>query len=211
MSATDNFIKTERRINLDGPSPSPNRLASLCTDTLQMKTTISVRQAELSDLENLMALNKKWQKHLLQDYSRGFLSSNFSVETFECAIANSDIVVCDTGQFLAGYYLTYNTASRDILKSYESILGDLFHKNIINSFHKIGLGAQAVVDRDFQGKGLRETMLTELLKLVNNKYDFLLSKIARLNTRAWNGHNKDGWKLVGEDHQFFYVILQIGR
>ena len=174
-----------------------------------METPINIRQAELSDLKNLMELNQKWQKHLLPDYSRGFLSSTFVKETFECAISNKDIVVCDTGQFLAGYYLTYNTASKDILKSYENIITKLLKTKEIEVSDKVGLGAQAVVDKEFQGKGLREAMLRELLKLAKSKYDFFVSKIARQNTRAWNGHNKDGWRLIDEDDQFFYVILKV--
>lgn len=177
-------------------------------DTLQTKA-MNVRQGRLSDLENLMSLNQKWQKHLLPDYSHGFLSSVFLADTFKCAINNNDIVVCDTGKFLVGYYLTYNTASKDILKSYQKIISELLDKKEIETYHKIGLGAQAVVDKDFQGNGLREKMLSELMKLLDKKYDFLVSKIARQNTRAWNGHNKDGWKLVGEDELFFYVILKV--
>lgn len=170
---------------------------------------MTIRRAELSDLKELLSLNQKWQKHLLPDYSRGFLSSTFLDETFECAIKNKDVVVCDAGQFIAGYYLTYNTASKDILKSYENIIVKLLENKQIEAANKVGLGAQAVVDKDFQGTGLREAMLTALLKLVRNKYDYLVSKIARQNTRAWNGHNKDGWKLVDEDADFFYVILKV--
>ncbi len=74
---------------------------------------------------------------------------------------------------------------------------------------RVGLGAQALVDKDYQGQGLRTELLQLLLKQLLGQYDYIFSTISKENPRAFKAHSKDGWKVVLEDEQVYSVFLPV--
>ncbi len=163
--------------------------------------------------ENFLALsdlNQKWQRPLLGvDTSHGFLSAAFNTDTFERLAIKKEIVIGLFNERVVSYYLI-NSLSRDgVLVKHSDIVNGLKSKLILPSESKVALGAQALVDKDFQGSILRKLMLDELVKLNYDKYEYFFSTISKENLRAFNAHQKDGWQTISEDNETYHVILDL--
>ena len=170
---------------------------------------MDIRVGQFNDIDNLISINHKWQRHLLSNNKNGFLSASFDFQTFEALINNGEIVVAYNDSTLAGYYLINNYSQDGVLKIHKQIVDSLKAREIIPANSKVGLGAQALVDIEYQGTGLRSLMLNELTRSLKNKFDFLFSTISKENPRAFKGHTKDGWTVVDEDENVYSVILTV--
>ncbi|MFT4247791.1 MAG: hypothetical protein QM581_07100 [Pseudomonas sp.] len=170
---------------------------------------MDIRLGQPTDIYNLISINHKWQRHLLNNNKNGFLSASFDFPTFDTLINNGEIVVAYNDLILAGYYLINNYSQDGVLKIHKQIVDSLKTKEVIPHNSKVGLGAQALVDIEYQGTGLRSLMLNELTLALKNKFDFLFSTISKENPRAFKGHTKDGWIVVEEDENVYSVILKV--
>ena len=52
-------------------------------------------------------------------------------------------------------------------------------------------------------------MLKKLVDNMKGKYDFLFATIAKDNPRAFKAHTRDGWTVVDEDKELFYVVYKV--
>lgn len=67
------------------------------------------RIAEFNDVQNLVAINSKWQKKLIDDAKNGFLSVAYDDSLFTTIINRKEIAVGETSEKeLMDYYLIYN-------------------------------------------------------------------------------------------------------
>ena len=71
------------------------------------------------------------------------------------------------------------------------------------------VGAQAIVDVEFMGTGIRQLMLYKLIENMKGKFDYLFATIAKDNHRAFKAHTRDGWQILGEDDSLFYVVFKV--
>lgn len=165
--------------------------------------------AKSEDISSLVELNAKWQVHNLKDDLKidGFLSAQFTANDFEILIFNGEVVVTSYNDKVVGYYLLNNFCETKKYYEAKKIILTLIEKNKIPISARIGLGAQALIDKEHQGKGLSRPMLKLLCEKVNSKYDFLYSSISKENTKAFLVHSKEGWFLVDENDNSHYVLL----
>lgn len=170
-------------------------------------SAISVRLATIQDVAELMSLNEAWQYSRLDDPSKGFLSYAFNEDVFLKAIENSDCVVAVDCQIVVGYYLTYHSSKGLSKKTYKSAVAQL--KQRLAAEHRVALGAQAVININYLGKGIRQQLFIGFKALLRDRFDFVLSRIKSTNLKAQSAHDKDGWRLVYEDNEFDYVLLRI--
>ncbi len=179
-------------------------------NTISYAVDISLTLEE--ELHELAALNHRWQKLLLgNDTSKGFLSAAFTVDTFRTLAEKNEIVIGSLNERIVSYYLI-NSVSRDgILIKHGSIVKTLKDKQVIASGSRVALGAQALVDSNFQGSILRKLMLNELVKLNTISYEYFFSTISRENLRAFHAHAKDGWEVVSEDVDTFHTLLDLSK
>lgn len=172
--------------------------------------TVLIRNANEKDIEQLMPLNQKWQKAALtQTLKNGYLGASFSQETFSELIAKNQVVLAEFDKNIIGYYLLNNVSKDGVIGMHAAIVTHLKSNGGIDEKLKVCVGAQAVVDKDFMGSGIRLFMLTKLVDNVRNSYDFLFSTIAKDNPRAYKAHTKDGWFVVDENETLFYVLYKV--
>ena len=43
------------------------------------------------------------------------------------------------------------------------------------------------------------------------KYEYLFSTISKQNARSLNANLRDGWEIIDEDVELFYVVFQLNR
>lgn len=165
-----------------------------------------IRLAMYKDIKNLMSLNNKWQKNLVPNFDFGFLSAAFEEQTFKALIESSDIIVANSGRKIAGYYLINNYSQDGILKIHRNLLRLSISNGWIPKDSKVGLGCQVLVDREYQGTGLRERMLEMILENSKSKYDFLFSTISKDNIRSLKTHIKDAWTI--KEYENLYIIFR---
>jgi hypothetical protein len=180
-------------------------------ETLHGKSySVEIRMATSSDIQGLTDINHRWQREILgNDTTHGFLSAAFSFDTFKALVDSNEVVVGILDSNVISYYIVNSISTDGVLFKHGQIVNGLKEKSIIPQHSRVGLGSQALVDKEFQGSHLRKLMLNELVKFVSEKYDFLFSTISKQNTRAFNAHTKDGWKVVSEDQDTNHVILDI--
>ncbi len=170
---------------------------------------IIVRVALMTDLDSLLCLNEKWQKVNLSNLKDGYVGAVFAPTTFLELMDRKQVVVADLNGIIVGYYLLNNYSREGIIGKHELIVSKLRGEGLFGDNDQVCVGAQAVVDTDYMGKGIRQAMLTKLTDTVKNKYQFLFATIAKDNLRAYKAHTNDGWKVLGEDGQLYYVVYKI--
>ena len=63
---------------------------------------VTIRIAHLRDVKNLVSINHKWQRHVLgEKIQNGFLSAEFSKQTFALLVKTGEIVVAEAGNHIA--------------------------------------------------------------------------------------------------------------
>ena len=59
---------------------------------------MDIRVGQFNDIDNLISINHKWQRHLLSNNKNGFLSASFDFQTIEALINNGEIVRLSPGE-----------------------------------------------------------------------------------------------------------------
>lgn len=171
---------------------------------------IEVRSATKNDLVYLVQLNQKFQKSILGNKIQdGYVGAAFSTETFLELINRNQIVVTQFQQRLVGYYLLNNFSKDGVIGKHEDIVNELKSKQKIAKELSICVGAQAIVDNEFMGSGIRPLMLQRLAQNVQGKFDYLFATIAKDNPRAFKAHTRDGWEVVDEDNILYFVVYKL--
>jgi hypothetical protein len=171
---------------------------------------VEIRDAKISDVEGLMVLNKKWQKIALgEDIKDGYIGAAFTRETFLELIEKKQVSVTQFNNCIVGYYLLNNVSKDGIIGKHEDFVEEMRSKGVLNRTNNICVGAQAVVDSEFMGSPLRFMMLQNLINNVKSSYDHLFATIAKDNPRAHKAHTRDGWKVIGENEDLFFVVFEV--
>jgi len=171
---------------------------------------VIIENALVSDIEQLVLLNSKWQKATLGENTRnGYLGALFSAETFLELVQRKQVVVARSDSNIIGYYLLNNFSKDGIIGRHEDIVARLKGERIIDRALKICVGAQAIVDAAYMGTGIRKLMLDKLVANMKGRYDYLFATIAKDNLRAYTAHTRDGWKVIGEEEQNYYVLYKV--
>lgn len=182
--------------------------------TIRLKDNTSlevvIENAVDTDARQLMQLNSKWQKATLgENISDGYVGALFSADTFLELIQRKQVVVARTDNNIIGYYLLNDFSKDGIIGRHEDMVAQLKSEEVIDHASRICVGAQAIVDRAYMGSGIRKLMLDKLVANMKHSYDYLFATIAKDNTRAYTAHTRDGWKVIGEEEQNYYVLYKV--
>lgn len=137
------------------------------------------------------------------------MGAAFSNETFTELIHRNQITVTDFNNKIIGYYLLNNFSKDGIIGKHEDFVSMLKQKDKISKLLNICVGAQAVVDTEFMGSGIRSLMLDTLVGNMKGRYEYLFATIAKDNPRAFKAHTRDGWIVVDDEENLFYVIFKV--
>lgn len=172
-------------------------------------TQYSFRLATSNDIPSLVDLNHRWQVHKISDAhkSEGFLSAEFNEADFGVLIKNEEITVTTFSDKVVGYYLLNNFCETKKYFEAKDVVAHLIKKSTIPASCNVGIGAQALIDNEHQGKGLSRPMLRLLCEQVNSKYEYLYSSISKENLKAYQVHTREGWFVVDETADSHYVLL----
>lgn len=170
-----------------------------------------IRFAQNSDAKDLAVLNSRWQGEQLDDYIKkknGFLSAFFSEDDFKILISHLEVVVATYRNRIIGYYLINNYVFSDKFRQGKFIIHKLKDEKKIPLECKVGLGAQVLIEVEYRGNNLSNKMLFLLCEITSKKYDYLYSSINKKNIRSIESNLRNGWKILDENENLFFVFLQ---
>lgn len=171
---------------------------------------IDIRLAVIEDIEQLILLNKKWQRNLLGvNTMKGFLSGSFDVATFKRLIADKAVVIAMDGNAVEAYMLSVNHINEGILQEHREVADSLKEKGIIKNDARVAIGIQTAVQEIFHGTGLISLVRNEFRQLLSNRFDYLFTTISKENHRSYKSATNFGWQIVGENEEHYYLILPV--
>lgn len=175
-----------------------------------MITSIDMRPAAANDIPEMMELNHKWlRQNLGNDISQGFLSGAFSQQDFEDMIADKMICVAiDKGRVVA-YMLSMNNAKLDILAEHKEMADEIRKNKTISKNSRVAVGIQTAVEEEYHGSGLIIMVRKFFLKMLSDRFDYLLTTISKQNIRSYKSATKFGWQIVGDNEEHFFLILKV--
>ncbi|MDO7886652.1 hypothetical protein [Hymenobacter cheonanensis] len=124
---------------------------------------------------------------------------------------NQQVVVAMAADEVVGYYLLNTVSTDGVLATHHQAVETLRQQGQLAPTDRVGTGAQACIDLPYQGTGLRQRLLQQLLKQVAGRFDYLFATIAKENTKAFRAHTGDGWQVRGENNQLYYVVLPVSQ
>lgn len=172
-----------------------------------------LRLAESKDIQHLLNLNKVWQIEKLSEFEKlhGYLSVGYDSNDFEVFISNKEVVVISFKNEIVGYYLLNNYRYTKKREEGLNVIKEMKTLGIIKENVRVGIGAQVVVSREHQGKGLSRKLLEGLCNAVNQKYDLLYSSLSKNNSKGYTVHTNEGWEILFESDNSFYVFLYLNK
>src|SRR5574337_88058 len=116
------------------------------------KFELDIVPATAAHVQGLTNINHRWQRKLLgNNTDHGFLSAAFSFETFNALVNSEEVVVGLLNGEVISYYIVNSISTDGVLFKHEQIVQGLKERSILPAVSRVGLGAQALVDKDFQG------------------------------------------------------------
>lgn len=172
---------------------------------------IIIEQPTILDIDRLVKLHNK---HLLNNLTQeqikeGFIRVTYDSDNFKSIINDNAIVVVRTQDEIFGYYLLGHSTKSASLKYQFEALNMFSIYGIKLSELKVACGAQAILEKEFRGRGLTEKMLQKLIEQVSSKYNYLFSSITKYNSNAYKVHKSSGYIIVGEDETKYFVCLNL--
>lgn len=173
----------------------------------------NLRLAELNDIPYLLNLNETWQIENLSETERlhGYLSVEYNFQDLEVFILNHEVVVTTLENEIVGYYLLNNFRNTKKRQEGLEVIEEMKSLGIIDKNIKVGIGAQVVVSKLHQRKGLSRKLLEGLCNAVKNKYDLLYSSLSKNNAKGYTVHTNEGWEILYESEKSFYVFLYLNK
>lgn len=174
------------------------------------ETTINIREAVPADIESLIVLNTKWQLASLNgDTQKGFVGAAFSKEFFKLLIERKEVVVAYNGNSMVGYMLSVNHSDAGLLKVHKEEAEKLKANGTLLATDNVAIGIQTAVELDYHGTGLISIIRREFKDLMRSRYQYFFTTISKENIRSFTSATKFGWKLVGENEHYHYLILSV--
>lgn len=178
--------------------------------TNAVEKQIDIRVGETADIEQLIILNKKWQRNLLGvNTLKGFLSGSFDEEIFTRLIADKAIIVAIDGMKLVAYMLSVNHIHEGILQEHKDVANNLKITGVLPAYSRIAIGVQTAVEEAFHGSGLISLVRNEFKKILSDRFDYLFTTISKDNHRSFKSAINFGWQIVGENDEHYYLILPV--
>lgn len=169
---------------------------------------IKIRFARNSDIDQILLLNKKWLVANIDeaDKTNGFLfGDSLTKLDLEKIVEAREITVAHINELIVGYYLFDNYSDTQVLKQYSCYINDLIFKGFIKKQYRVSKRAQAVIEKEFQNRGLSKLLFELLLTEAKNNYDILFSVVSKENPKII-AHQKAGWSIVDETESLYFVI-----
>lgn len=179
-----------------------------------MKTdNLTIEQPTVLDIDILLNLHNK---HLInnlkeEQIKEGFIGVKYDSDNFKSIINDNAIVVARKQDEIIGYYLLGHSSKSLSLKYQFEALNRYEIDGIKLCELKVACGAQAILEKEFRGKGLTEKMLHKLIEQVSTKYNYLFSSITKYNSNAYKVHKNSGYIIVGEDEYKYFVCLKLNN
>lgn len=174
---------------------------------------MQVRLAVPSDLKGIVALNEKFHEYYRsRQLTHGFLTNKLSHSDVNSLVENSAAIVLAHGDSIKGYYVTSDVLPYLVVDQRKNIVDHLIHCG--NMPHgTYAYFTQAAVDDAYMNKGYGKQMLTELIRAVNGKFDYLIGWVSTQNSHAKNAHERSGWRLFHEnaDGNLLFIPTKMDR
>ena len=174
------------------------------------ESVIDIKQAVLADIDNLIALNTKWQLAVLNgDTQKGFVGAAFSKDFFELLIERREVIVAYDNDNMVGYMLSVNHSDAGLLKVHKEEAERLKANGTLAATDNVAVGIQTAVELDYHGTGLISLIRNEFRDLLRDRYQYFFTTISKENVRSFTSATKFGWSVVGGNDHYHYLTLVV--
>ncbi|MBC7588901.1 MAG: hypothetical protein H7178_11150 [Chitinophagaceae bacterium] len=174
------------------------------------EATINIRPAIIADIDQLTALNAKWQLASLNgNTEKGFVGGAFNSDFFELLIQRREVIVAYHHDNLIGYMLSVNHLDAGLLKVHKEEAEKLKAHGILMPTDNVAVGIQTAVELAYHGTGLISLIRNEFRLLLKDRYQYFFTTISKENIRSFTSATKFGWKQVGENEHYYYLTLVV--
>ncbi len=177
-----------------------------------MTINTEIRLASNSDVDEIVQLSKEWEYKSLDKKQRqsGYLykSAIIMSDSLRKIISEEELIVCTQNNQIIGFYLIDNVTQGKIYKNNKKKFKQFINPSDKIDISRVALRAQVVVKHEFHNMGIPIKMLNYLKLKVKSKYDYLFGSVSKFHSKLI-AHEKIGWKLIGEDSKWNYVIYQL--
>ncbi|MCU0321084.1 MAG: hypothetical protein MUE72_01635 [Chitinophagaceae bacterium] len=176
----------------------------------QQPTEINIIPATETDIDNLVALNAKWQLAALNgNADKGFVGAAFNADFFAILITRNEVMVAYNESTLVAYILTVNHTQMGLLEVHQQQVQLLKNNGTIDSTANVAVGIQTAVEEDYHGTGLISILRNQFRDFVRDRYQYFFTTISKENLRSFASATKFGWQLVGSNEHYHYLILVV--
>jgi hypothetical protein len=123
--------------------------------------------------------------------------------------SRKQIAVAVEKNIIGGYFLFDDYSRNQTTNSYKKYLNKLISEKIVGySSECVCPRAQIAVEKSFLGLNLSSLLTEFLYKKSETKFEAIFSTVSKKNMKL-ETHLKNGWSVVGENEQLYFVLLRI--
>jgi hypothetical protein len=166
---------------------------------------LTVRRASQDDAPAILSIQAHWLERGEGDQRHaGYLSggAHTAAEISQLIEAHAVVVAVHEGSVI-GYYLFDDITNQHITAHNRESL-----RSLPLPFRRVCPRAQAAVLEEFHHLGLSRLLVRHLMQEHKGRFDAVFASVAKDNPKL-AAHLRVGWRLAGEDGQFFYVVLPL--
>jgi len=156
----------------------------------------------IADLEGILVLqgiNLATRLEQEEIRSQGFVTVEHTLEMIRSLNEQERHIIAKLGDQIIGYVLAMTKKSRAevpvLLQMFEEFDAVPFMGKPVSAYNYIVAG-QVCVAKPFRGTGILDGCYQFYRERYAQKYDFLITEIARANTRSLNAHHRIGFRHV---------------
>lgn len=179
-----------------------------------------IRRARIEDFDQIISLQKKNYKDNLSEEEKlkeGFISILYTNDEL-LEISKEGLLVAEDDKKIVGLMMPLipsHAKKVPLLKPFIKKFNDYEYNSKKLSSYNWVIAGQVLIDKNFKGLGLAESLWKEFVKLMKTKgYDIILSEISQNNPRSLHvATTKFGFKVLkkysanGYDWYFIYYPL----
>lgn len=159
------------------------------------------RPDEITGIRDLQALNLRQHISAEEAAEQGFLTASYTMEYLQEMNAVSPSIIAKDGDKVVGYALV---ATKDIRKGHDLMEGLFdaidqctYNGRSLKDVNYVVVG-QLCVAKAYRGQDLVQKLYGHFRHCLSNEYTYLITDVAKANTRSLKAHKKRGFQVIHE-------------
>jgi len=173
---------------------------------------------DLRQILNLQQLNLRGVHDTTQEREQGFVTVTHTLDILQQMHRLEPSIIVKDGDVLAGYALVMPQACSNMVPELFTLFEGLkklsYRSKPLDQYRYYVMG-QICVAAAYRGKGVFDLLYQQHRRLLQHKYDFVITEVATRNTRSMRAHERVGFEVLhthrDELDEWAVIIWDWGR